>query len=53
MEKSERDEEMIRQMLDWLDRRKAENFAEGHACAELVLTDADCEFLRGYGIAVP
>lgn len=48
------DDEMVRQMLNWLSRNvEADgNFPDAHALGELALTEEDHHFLRQLKIAI-
>lgn len=54
MEEKKLDPEMIREILDWLNRSigNEENSNEPDVPCEWILTEPDREFLRIYGIAV-
>lgn len=49
------DDEMMRQMLDWLSRGMDESgeFPEAPVPPTLELSEEDCVFLRERGIAIP
>ena len=55
MENKELDRELIRQMLDWLNRGVDSDGDSGdaHASFDLALTEEDREFLREVKIAIP